>query len=268
MSEFPCDQPVNVNVTLGQGDCSITAEDRGTVVVTVEPYKTDKKSIVAAEETEVSFDNGQLRVRTPESMTSWLFSGGASKNGAVKINIKVPTGSNATVKSSSAAVLCNGDFLRTSLTSASGSLTVASANSVKANTASGEIRVYDCTESASANSASGDIQFDRVGGDASAKSVSGDIRMGHIGASVSANSVSGDISVDSVHGNSCRLKTVSGSIAIGIPSGTGVWMDLNSVSGTTSSDLAVGDLPGDSDATLNLRANSVSGNIDLFRTTA
>ncbi|HIV58612.1 MAG TPA: DUF4097 domain-containing protein [Candidatus Stackebrandtia faecavium] len=268
MSEFPCDQPVTVNVTMGQGCCIITAEERGSAAVTVEPFKTDRRSAAAAEETEVTFDNGQLRIRTPESMTSWLFSRGESKNGAVKITIKVPTGSSASVKTSSAEVQCHGDIARANLTSASGPITVARANSVKVNTASGEVHVYECVESGSGNSASGDIQFDHVGGDLSVKSVSGDVRVGRADSNVNGNSVSGDISVDSVGGSSCRLKTVSGSIGVGIPSGTGVWMDLNTVSGTTSSDLAVGDLPGQMEATLDLRANSVSGNIDLYRTTS
>ena len=98
------------------------------------------------------------------------------------------------------------------------------------------------------------------------KSVSGDVRLGYVGGAVTGGSVSGDITIGTIKTGNCQLKSVSGSVSIGIASGTGVWMDLNTVSGTTSSDLAVGDMPTEGgSANAELRVGTVSGDIDVFR---
>lgn len=265
MSEFKCDGPISVHITLAAGNCVVSAEDRESASVSVTPYKSDSKSQEAAEATEVDFREGRLTIRAPEGMTGWLFGKGG---GAINVDVKVPRGSGLNVKSASAPINCHGELDVVSASTASGSITVEHAAEVSVNTASGDSRVIECVGSVRANTASGDMQLDHVGGDVNAKSVSGDVRITRAGRNVQAGSVSGDVILSEVKTGSTRLKTVSGSVSIGVASGTGVWMDLNTVSGTTSSDLAVGDMPSSSQASLEMRVSTVSGNIDLFRAQA
>lgn len=263
MPEFACDGPISVNITLAAGSCQVRAEDRDNAVVTVTPHKNNSKSKEAAEKTSVDFRDNRLTVRTPD-MTGWLLGGSA----AIDIVVTVPSRSSVTTKSASASINYQGEVEIASATTASGSVTVEKATEASVNTASGDAHVIECTGAARGNTVSGDLQLDHVGGDVNAKSVSGDVRIGYAGGSLTGNSVSGDINVSTIRAGSGRVKSVSGSVSIGIASGTGVWMDLNTVSGTTSSDLAVGDMPTSTAANLELHVNTISGNIDLFRAQA
>jgi DUF4097 and DUF4098 domain-containing protein YvlB len=262
MSEFPCDKPISVSITLASGECDVTAEDRDNATVDVQPYKNDAKSIEAAETTKVDFRDGRLTVRGPEGMTGWLFGRGS---GSIRIFVRVPIGSSVSAKSASAPITFHGDMDVANAATASGAITVEKAASASVNTASGDLHVIECGGEVNGNTVSGDLQLDHVGGDVKAKSVSGDVRVDYVGGSVVGNSVSGDITINTVRAGLCKLNSVSGSISVGVAPGTGVWLDLNTVSGTTSSDLAVGDMPGDSKANLELRVTAVSGNIDVFR---
>lgn len=260
MPEFACDGPISVNITLAAGSCQVLAEDRLDAVVSVTPHKNNSKSVEAAEKTTVDFRDNKLTVRAPD-MTSWLLGG----NAAIDIVVKVPSNSAVSTKSASASITYQGDIEVASATTASGSITVEKAAEASVNTASGDAHVIECVGNAHGNTVSGDLQLDHVGGDVNAKSVSGDVRIGYVGGSLTGSSVSGDVNVSTMRAGHGRIKSVSGSVSIGIASGTGVWMDLKTVSGTTSSDLAVGDMPTSTAANLELRINTVSGNIDLFR---
>jgi hypothetical protein len=53
---------------------------------------------------------------------------------------------------------------------------------------------------------------------------------------------------------------------VGIRPGSSLWLDVKSVSGDTSSDLAVGDTPPEGDGPLvELRATAMSGDIRIVR---
>lgn len=82
-----------------------------------------------------------------------------------------------------------------------------------------------------------------------------------------ATSVSGDVMVDVAGSGEVAVKTTSGDIELGIPRGTSVWMDVSSMSGDTHSELDSSDgTPGD--ATLEIKASSLSGDITLRRASA
>ncbi|GAA4924516.1 DUF4097 and DUF4098 domain-containing protein YvlB [Stackebrandtia albiflava] len=266
MSEFPCDGPISANVLFSAGRCEIIAEQRDSALVEITPHRNDKRSRETAEATKVEFRDGRLTVQAPEGMAGMVFSFGRS--GAIDIVVRIPVQSSVNVKTASASVHMRGELDAAQATTASGGITVAdTVREATANTASGDIHIARCTETAKGNTVSGDLQIDYAGGDVNLKSVSGDVRLGTAGGSVGGGSVSGDITINSIRGGVCQLKSVSGSITVGVAPGTGVWMDLNTVSGTTSSDLAVGDMPSDTKANLEMRLNTVSGNIDLFRAT-
>lgn len=264
MSEFPCDGPISANIMLASGRCEVFTEQRDTVSVEVTPHRNDKRSQQAAEATKVEFRDNKLTVQAPEGMAGMVINFGRSS--AIDISVRLPTHSSVNVKSASAPIHLAGEYDVAQATTASGGITVEKANSASVNTASGDLRVTECTASAKGNTVSGDLQIDYCEGPVNLKSVSGDVRLGYAGGAVTGGSVSGDITIGTIKTGNCQLKSVSGSVSIGIAAGTGVWMDLNTVSGTTSSDLAVGDMPTESSgAKAELRVGTVSGNIDIFR---
>jgi hypothetical protein len=61
--------------------------------------------------------------------------------------------------------------------------------------------------------------------------------------------------------------TASGDVSVGVAAGTGVWLDLNTASGSTTSDLAMGGGPSEGvrEAALEVRIRTASGDIDVHR---
>jgi len=133
-------------------------------------------------------------------------------------------------------------------------------------------------------SASGDVRLGRVGGFVHVNTASGDAFVDHAGSGIHVNAVSGDVHVREAFGETrihtvsgdqqleaiangpISCQSVSGDVQIGIAQGSRVFMNVGSVSGDTSSDLAItDDPPSDGGEVVNVRANTVSGDIRVGR---
>lgn len=260
--EFPCTGAVHADISIAAGSCDVTAEERETVYVEVVPYNTKDNSQEAADATEVSFTGDRLHVKTPEAGIGWLF----KRQPSLRITVRVPSGSSVNAKAASADLSVRGQAGKTTVNTASGEIDVADATEVNANTASGDIKIIRATGRIHTNSASGDVEVDHCEGELTARSASGDLRIGYAGGNVSATTASGDVLVRKGVRGVYKIRTVSGEVSVGVAKGAGVWLDLNSTSGRTRSDLAVGDTPvavGEPD--LNLQIRTVSGDIEVVR---
>jgi hypothetical protein len=151
-------------------------------------------------------------------------------------------------------------------------------------TASGDVEVREVDGRTVVHTASGDVELGRVGGALELNTVSGDARVVHAGEEARVNTVSGDIDVrradrsvelQSVSGDqraalsgggSASFQSVSGDVSAGIAPGVDVWLDVRSMSGDTSSDLESSDGPPGDGPSIELRANTVSGDIRIHRT--
>ena len=133
-------------------------------------------------------------------------------------------------------------------------------------TVSGDVELERVDGDLSVKTVSGDVAADAVSGRATVQSVSGDVRVGEAGGSVTAQTVSGDVRLASVREGAVTLKSVSGDMQIGIRAGSSLWVDANSISGDTTSELAVGDTPPEGEGPLvELRATAMSGDIRIVR---
>ncbi|MEV0650515.1 DUF4097 family beta strand repeat-containing protein [Phytomonospora sp. NPDC050363] len=266
MPDFPCASPVNTDIGIGSGTLDITVEERESVHVDVAPHNAnDHHAREAAEATEVNFDGDTLILRTPEAGIGWLF----KRLPSLRITVRVPVGSNVRAKSASADVTLRGRAGKVTITAASGSIHVAEAGEVNANSGSGDVKIVSSDGHVHANTASGDVEIDRASGEITARSASGDVRIGEARDSVSATTASGDVLVRQGLRGVYKIRTVSGEVSVGVAKGTGVWLDLSSTSGRTSSDLAVGDTPvAVSSPDLNLQVRTVSGDIEVVRSQA
>jgi DUF4097 and DUF4098 domain-containing protein YvlB len=121
---------------------------------------------------------------------------------------------------------------------------------------------------------SGDLHAGDVGGDLRAQLVSGDVLVRDVGGSISANTVSGDQSYEAVLNGRVELKAISGDVTIGIRRGARVYVDANTVSGSTSSEFELGDAPLEETApvanprSVEVFVKTVSGDIRLERAPA
>jgi DUF4097 and DUF4098 domain-containing protein YvlB len=262
MYEFDCPGPVTLSLRIASGRAEIVAEDRTDATVEVSPFDGSDASRDAAARTRVELRDGTLVVEAPE-WTGWLFRRGPR----LRVNVRLPHDGDLVVKVASADVRALGRYRSASLTTASGDISVEHVTgAASTNTASGDVNVGRVDGDLRVRAASGDITVGYAGGDTSAHSASGDITVDHAGGSVQARTASGDVRLAAVTTGAVRLNSVSGDVNVGVTPGTGVWLDLSSVSGDTRTDLAMPEGGGtESAATLSLQVWTVSGDIDVHR---
>jgi DUF4097 and DUF4098 domain-containing protein YvlB len=117
--------------------------------------------------------------------------------------------------------------------------------------------------------ASGDVEVGVARGPVNVATASGDVEVGEAYDSVSANTVSGDQRHGAVMQGAVGAHSVSGDIEIGVRRGSKVWLDCNTVSGDTSSELEVkADVPDGDGPLVEIRAKTVSGDIRITRAPA
>jgi hypothetical protein len=133
--------------------------------------------------------------------------------------------------------------------------------------ASGDVEVEQVTGDASINTASGDIEVERVGS-AKVNSASGDVRIDEASGDIAVNTASGDVDLRSVASGEVKVNSASGDVEVGIAKGSRLWVDAQSLSGETSSELDLesgSPIEGDEGPLVELKARTMSGDISVKR---
>lgn len=268
MPVFPCPEPITIRVRIPAGSIDIVAEDRPDAEVDVSPADGRDSSRDLAERTTIEMDGTTLTVAAPDGVDGLLW----RRNGKLRVQARVPTDSSVAVTVASADLRCRGRIGSLTTDGASADITadhVTGDADIK--TASGDLEIDRVDGGLSATGASGDVRASVVGGAIRLKSASGDVNVGAAGSDVSVKSASGDVSIGSAATGTTKIETVSGDVRIGVPTGTGVWLDLNTLSGSTRSDLdmKIGDSSGEPPQhQLTLQIRTVSGDIQIRRVAA
>lgn len=262
MPEFHCPGPITVDVRVAAGQVEIHAEPRDTAVVEVSPYRDSDGARELAAATRVELTGDTLVIAAPES-SNWL-----RRSPRLRVTARVPAGSTGRLRGASVAMLVSGEWAAAKVNTASGDTTVERVTGdLTINTASGDVRAEQVGGRFTVRTASGDVSAGRIGGPVDITSASGNVHLADAAGDVRLKTASGDATVDTVRGGAVRATAVSGDVSIGVPAGTGVWLDLHTVAGRTHSDLAMGGSPGAGEPTqqLTVQARTVSGNIDVHR---
>jgi DUF4097 and DUF4098 domain-containing protein YvlB len=251
--EFPCSEPIDANVSLASGTVLVNAEPlEGNVVrVRIARGRLADADDHAVDDVAVEFADRHLVVSEDSRR------GFAWRSKELHIEIWIPTGSRLAVQAASADVKCRGEYGAVEVHSASGRVKVETVHGLaELSSMSGEISVLQ-TREADIQSASGRIRVGVAEGDVNAKTASGAIRISDAQASVTARTASGRISVDMIARGRADLNTVSGDIEVNVAKGTGVFLDLASLTGQVTSDLTASEQQGGAD--LHLQCRTVSG---------
>ena len=205
----------------------------------------------------ISFSRGpDIRLGTPE----------------MRLRVTCPKGTALDVRSKSADLQARGDYGIVDFKTASGDMYVDRSSDAYAKTASGDVHLDEVSGSLDVKTVSGDVHVATVGRDANVQAVSGDVHIRSSDGSVNANTVSGDQKYDAVMRGRVELRAVSGDISVGIRRGSRVFIDANTVSGSTSSEFELADTPSAppaQDAPLvEIFAKTVSGDVRLERAPA
>jgi len=262
MYEFACDRPITIDVRVPAGVVEIVAEERASASVEVTPQDGSDTSRQAAAETLVEMNGDTLVVHAPKD-GGWLWRRGPR----LRVTARVPVDTALSLGMASADARCHGRYRAASVRTASGDVTLDEVTGDAAvHSASGDIEVRTVGGSLRLNSASGDVALGRVGGDASVNTASGDVMINDVSGDVTARTASGDIRIRAAHRGRFQAKTASGDVQIGVVQGVGVWLDVSSLSGSTRSDLTMGEAPVDRTADLTLSIRTLSGDVEITRT--
>jgi DUF4097 and DUF4098 domain-containing protein YvlB len=259
--EFSATGPITADISLSAGNVALTAAQAETVRVSLLPqHGRGGRAEKLIADTEVSFEGGTLTVHVPRRVQ-------LRGDAELDLMIELPAGSSVTARTASADLKATGELGALDGHTASGDLTADRVlDDASLVTASGDVRLQDVGGDVSFNTASGDALIARVGGDFTAKTASGDVRIGQAGRSAEVRTASGDVRIDAIAAGRVDVTSVSGDVAIAVPPGTGVFLDLASISGRVRSDLDPDARGGDDGAaSLTVRCNSVSGDIKIAR---
>jgi DUF4097 and DUF4098 domain-containing protein YvlB len=261
MREFPAPTPLHLRVRLAAGAVEVVAEERDTATVDVQPYDDRDASRELANHTMVELRGDTLLVTTPDESRGFL-----RRSGSVRIDVRLPVDGTVEIKSASADTTCRGRYADAALDTASGDIFVERVTGEAAiRAASGDIRLIQVDGPLSVSGASGDVRAERAGGRVDAKLGSGDLQIAEAESDVVVKTASGDVHIGAATRGTVQVGTASGDVGVGVRAGTGVWLDLSTISGSTSNGLDMGGDGPAAEPQLTLQLRTVSGDIDVHR---
>lgn len=261
--------PVTLDVHVAAGEVVIEAEETARTEVTVEPLNDAARDLIDATRIDVRAAGGgghELRIDVPERR-GFFFGHGPQ----FEVRVRCPAGTRVDLRTRSADVETRGRLGALRAKTASGDVEVSEvAGDADITTASGDVELRSAGGSVTVTTASGDVSIGRCAGRLAATVVSGDLTVQDAGANVETSSVSGDQRIEAVGTGSVSTRSVSGDVTIGVRRGASVWLDVRSLSGDTSSelDLTAGPSATDDAPFVEIRASSVSGDIEIRRAAA
>lgn len=280
MPSFDTPEAITVTAHVGAGSLRFTASDRRDTTVQVRPGNPKRdKDVRAAEQTEVTYANGVLSIRTKERR----FIG---PSGIVDVTVDLPAGSDIDVTGSWAHVVGEGRLgkaqVKTSggdvrldttgplqLTVSHGSIAVDRVEgAAEITTSSGSLRVGTVDGPATLKNSHGTTTVGTVTGELRASGAHGDIDIVRAHASVTATTAHGALRVAEVTSGAVQLETSYGAIDIGIREGTAAWLDVSAERGQVHNTLADSAPPAENENTVKVHARTRWGNIDIRRAKA
>ena len=269
---FEVTGPVELELRLASGEIEIDPSLDGRVEISLEAHDDESQRLIdeARVELQDHSDRQRVIVDVPYRRGGGFSFGLVFGRSGITCRVRCPEASLVSVKSKSADVLARGTIGGLSVQTASGDVEVDRVlGGVSVKSASGDVEAREIGGATSIQTASGDVQIEVARGSVTIATASGDVRIGEAYDDVSANTVSGDQDHGAVMTGQVATHSVSGDVRIGVRRGSRAYLDCNTVSGDTSSDLeltpdaATGDGP-----LVEIRAKTVSGDIKITRAPA
>jgi Putative adhesin len=269
---FDVTGPVELDIRLAAGDIEIDPTLDGRAEVELIAHDEESQDLVANARVELEDRGGRphLLIDIPKRRGGSFSLGSLFNRSGISCSIRCPHESGVSLRSKSAELTARGTIGALNVTTASGDVEVDRVTGgVNVKSASADVSAREIGDGASIHSASGDIDIEIARGPLNLNSVSGDISIGEAYDNVNANTVSGDQDHGAVLRGKLNIVAVSGDITVGVRRGSRAYLDCSTVSGDTSSDLAVGAAEPEGDGPLvEIRAKTVSGDIRITRAPA
>ncbi|HEY3765536.1 MAG TPA: DUF4097 family beta strand repeat-containing protein [Gaiellales bacterium] len=284
MPTFATPSPITVDVELGVGDIRIDASERTDTVVEVLPSDPGKPGdVTAAEQTRVDLAGARLVIRGPRGWRQWTPRGGRE---SIDVRISLPIGSEIQGEAAVAALRSTGELGAFRFKTGAGDIDVDQAGSVAIRTGAGDVSVGHAAGDLAASTGSGVVRIAAVDGSAVIKNSNRETWVGDVGGDLRVNAANGNISVDRA-GATVALKTANGDIRlgevapgavvaqtafgkidVGIRDGVAAWLDLDTGFGRVRNDLTDAERPDAGEDTVEVRARTSYGDINIRRAPA
>jgi hypothetical protein len=270
---FEVTGPIELEIKLNSGEIEVDATD--------EVDRVEVELTAHDEASQELIDNGRVELQQHQQRPHLIVDmqqrrGGGFNLGAlfgrqgITCRVRMPRSSSLTVRTKSADVSARGTLSGANVATASGDVELDRVEGgVNVKGASSDLRVREVTGGVNVQTASGDVEVDVVRGPVNVASASGDVTIREAYGDVSANTVSGDQEHGAVLRGRLSANSVSGDVHIGVRRGSKVFLDCNTVSGDTTSELELtSDAPAGDGPMLEIRAKTVSGDILITRAPA
>lgn len=279
MPKFDTPEPITVSIDMIVGAVRVRAEARTDTTVEVRPRDANRDmDVQAAEQAQVDYTAGRLRIHVPRNRLRELVSSGP----AVDIDVNVPEGSELDT-SGYATYVCEGRLGRVDIQgslgvvridhtgplrvrNSAGDILVGRADGpVDLHTATGKIQIGTIDGSGEIRSSTGELHVGDVTGDLRLKTAYGDITVERGSASVDAKTAYGAIRVAEVGGGTVGLQTGFGELEIGVPEDLAAYLNLKAKAGRVRSELDAAGTPADTDKKVEIHARTAFGDILVRR---
>lgn len=238
---------VSLDIRIPAGEVEIETDDAQETAVELEARGRNAEE--HEQDAEISMrqrgDGYEVRVEAGHRSAGGIF----RRGGEYRIRVAVPHGASVRAQLASADINGRGRY-----------------SEIDVKVASGDVEFEKVTGDAAVSTASGDVHLERVG-TAKLNAASGDIRVDEATDGGDINTASGDVEMRSVVAGEVRVNSASGDIEIGIAQGSRLWVDAQTLSGDTSSELDIesGEIQADEGPLVELKARSMSGDIAVRR---
>jgi hypothetical protein len=269
---FEVSGPAELDVRLASGEIQVEVVEGATrVELELIAHDDESQQLVDATRVDLHDHHGrpQVVVDVPQRRGSFNFGMLFGRQG-ITCRLRAPERSVLSVRSKSADVSVHGTLGGANVSTASGDVRLEDVDGgLNVKSASGDISAREVTSGANIQTASGDVNLDAVRGPVNAATASGDLRIGEAWDNVNANTVSGDQEHEAVLRGLVAAHSVSGDVHIGVRRGSKVFLDCNTVSGDTRSELELTtEAPAGDGPLVEIRAKTVSGDIAITRAPA
>jgi hypothetical protein len=280
MPTFDTPNPISATIELVAGDVRISAGERATTIVTVEPTDAsnadDRK---AAEQTRVEYASERLLVKAPK-LRHWL---PRSDGGSLSVRIELPAGSHVHGEGAMTDFACDGPLGECRIKTGLGHIRVDEAATAHLKSGLGDISIDRVTGHAEIVAGSGEVRARELGasgviknsngdtwigaatGELRLHAANGDISVDRADAGVGAKSSNGDVRLGDVARGAVVLETRLGDLEVGIREGTAAWLDVRARAGRVHNALEAADAPEPEAESVQVRARTSAGDVLIRR---
>jgi DUF4097 and DUF4098 domain-containing protein YvlB len=279
MPTFDTPGPISAVIDVTSGDVRVSAGDRDATVVEVRPSDAsspaDRK---AADLAHVVHSGDRVVVKGPSSR-SWL----SRDAGSIDVSIELPAGSDVYASAERGDVQGHGPLGTCRIKTGKGQVRLERAGTLVVKTGAGDVSVDHATghvnvavahgdvtlgaldASAVVKSAKGDTWVGTAGGDLRVSTAQGSVAIDRARASVGAKCAQGDLRLGEAVRGSVVLETHHGDVEVGIPQGTGAYLDVRARTGQVVNELDAADGPGEAGERVEVRARTSVGDVVIRR---